>query len=512
MNQPQIKEALEKGIRAARRGRKEPAQRLLGQVVQAEPNNEEAWLWLARVVDQPSDRAACLQRVIEINPNNSWAVEQLAELQNQPSQVEAQTPSMTAESDLEISVMQCPNCGTPFEIHSDDIKSITCNGCQDILDLTQDQLEVLGQNNPSIKPLVPIDLGMEGTFWGETHQVIGWLRYEGRGDGETWQWDEWLMHSASGDLRWLSYSPEEGFTIYKPLEPTAPFDPRMATVLPVPGGQAYVVERAQATIKAIKGEFTWRANVGDEIGYIDAERGDATYSVEYNDEEIDLLGGRRMSEDKVWKTFGREDLASQAKSYKARTSPVINWKPVFGWAALYSFIIMVLAIFIGGCVSNSGSQLYTTETSLSRGETSTRTVGPIRFETDSRVHRLTLEAKTLPSNPVRVNVAMVDSEQKAETSVSLTTKQFRTGGENSLSYLFKPRSRYTQVYLVLTLQDTPPEALPLTVRIEQGVWDASFFFFAATIAFLAGGSFIVLWIIQLFRGNQDSENAEEAPV
>ena len=106
MNEPQVKEALEKGIRAARRGRKEPAQRLLGQVVQAEPNNEEAWLWLARVIDQPADRAACLQRVIEINPNNSWAAEQLAELQSQPVEANAApTPSMSTKSDLEISVL-----------------------------------------------------------------------------------------------------------------------------------------------------------------------------------------------------------------------------------------------------------------------------------------------------------------------------------------------------------------------------------------------------------------------
>lgn len=512
MNQSQIQEALEKGIRAARRGRKEPAQRLLGQVVQAEPDNEEAWLWLVRVIDQPAERAACLQRVIEINPNNTWAANELAAMQSQPAQTTTEAPPTTVTSDLEITVMQCPNCGTPFEIHSDDIKTVVCNSCDDILDLTQDQLAVLGQNNPAIKPLVPIELGMTGTFWKEAHMVVGWLRYEGRGDGETWQWDEWLLHSASGELRWLSYSPEEGFTIYKPLEPTAPFDARMATVIPVPGGQAYVVERAQATIKALKGELSWRAKVGDEIGYLDAERGDAMYSVEYNDEELDLLGGRRISEDKIWKTFGREDLAAQARTYSARSNSVTNWKTVFGWAALYSFIIMILSIGLGACVADSGSQLYIAETSLSRGETSVRTLGPIRFETDNRVHRLILEAKALPDNPVRINVAMVDEDKTEDTSVSLTTKQFRPGGQSSFDYLFKPRSRLSPIYLVLTLQDTPVQAIPLTVRIEQGVWDPDFFYFAAAIGFLACVGFIFFWIVQLFRTNKQDEPEEEAPI
>ena len=81
MDAQQINEALQKGIRAARSGRAEPAQHFLTQVVQADPSNEEAWLWLSRVVDNPVQRAECLQRVLQINPDNRWAAGQLAELQ-----------------------------------------------------------------------------------------------------------------------------------------------------------------------------------------------------------------------------------------------------------------------------------------------------------------------------------------------------------------------------------------------------------------------------------------------
>ncbi len=70
--------SLQKGIRAARRGYKEPAQRLLRQAIQVEPNNEQAWMWLSRVVDVPQQRTECLQRVLSINPDNHWAAEQLA--------------------------------------------------------------------------------------------------------------------------------------------------------------------------------------------------------------------------------------------------------------------------------------------------------------------------------------------------------------------------------------------------------------------------------------------------
>jgi hypothetical protein len=61
---------LEQGISAAITGRREEARALLAQVVEADDRNEQAWLWLAGLVEDPEDIRTCLENVLHLNPNN----------------------------------------------------------------------------------------------------------------------------------------------------------------------------------------------------------------------------------------------------------------------------------------------------------------------------------------------------------------------------------------------------------------------------------------------------------
>ena len=45
----------------------------LAAAVTANPNDEQAWLWLSGVVDSDDDRAVALENVLVINPGNEWA-------------------------------------------------------------------------------------------------------------------------------------------------------------------------------------------------------------------------------------------------------------------------------------------------------------------------------------------------------------------------------------------------------------------------------------------------------
>lgn len=63
------------GIAAAQQGDRERARELLTQAVDAEPNNEEAWMWLASISDYPEELLAFLNKVLSINPYNTRAVE-----------------------------------------------------------------------------------------------------------------------------------------------------------------------------------------------------------------------------------------------------------------------------------------------------------------------------------------------------------------------------------------------------------------------------------------------------
>jgi CheY-like chemotaxis protein len=64
---------LQMGVAAARAHKKARARVLLRAVVEAEPQNEMAWMWLANVAEAPADAASCLEKVLALNPDNQLA-------------------------------------------------------------------------------------------------------------------------------------------------------------------------------------------------------------------------------------------------------------------------------------------------------------------------------------------------------------------------------------------------------------------------------------------------------
>jgi hypothetical protein len=65
--------SLELAITAIRSGRKEEGRQLLNLLIQQNPNNEMAWLWMSSVVNTDEQRARCLYHVLAINPDNNLA-------------------------------------------------------------------------------------------------------------------------------------------------------------------------------------------------------------------------------------------------------------------------------------------------------------------------------------------------------------------------------------------------------------------------------------------------------
>lgn len=75
-----LQDVLDNGIKAARTGDTATARKLLKQVLDEDPNNELALMWLASSVRSPAERRLYLQRVVRINPDNSRARQALAQL------------------------------------------------------------------------------------------------------------------------------------------------------------------------------------------------------------------------------------------------------------------------------------------------------------------------------------------------------------------------------------------------------------------------------------------------
>ena len=75
---------LQQARMAIRIGDRATGQALLHQVVQANPGNETAWLWLSAIIGDSEKEKYCLQRVLVINPDNEKAQEHLAKLDVRP--------------------------------------------------------------------------------------------------------------------------------------------------------------------------------------------------------------------------------------------------------------------------------------------------------------------------------------------------------------------------------------------------------------------------------------------
>jgi len=75
---------LEQAIARIKAGDKVIGREYLADILQVDPQNEKAWLWLAAAVESQERRRYCLERVLEINPANKAAQRGLATLPPKP--------------------------------------------------------------------------------------------------------------------------------------------------------------------------------------------------------------------------------------------------------------------------------------------------------------------------------------------------------------------------------------------------------------------------------------------
>lgn len=101
-------EALKRGVLAYKEGRKDDARRFFEQVIEADEQNEKAWLGLSRVVEDDEERQICLENVLTINPSNETAQKVLSHLTVQQQEA---VPDTEGWQDINAFLLEDP----PFE-------------------------------------------------------------------------------------------------------------------------------------------------------------------------------------------------------------------------------------------------------------------------------------------------------------------------------------------------------------------------------------------------------------
>jgi hypothetical protein len=227
----------------------------------------------------------------------------------------------------------------------------------------------------------------------------------------------------------------------------------------------------------LNGELTWRARVGEQLRYIDAQRDGKQYSVEYSQDEIELLEGISLSAEQVWRAFGREDLVAKAQA----AASARRYNRVLALIAAIFAIVGGLAIM---CATISGNGLMEQTVTLNNGAP-TQQLGPVDVTGAQRPHEVRLRINSLPVNSwAIVSVTALDDR---ENEYYLFAEEFwdeegrdsdgywhETDYEGS--YLFKPENPGQYRFKVeLEEADTEVSSVQVRVQLEENVWLSRYF-------------------------------------
>lgn len=97
MRPSELKAKLQEAITLAQAGQRTEARRLLNEIVEADPTQELAWMWLATVSTDREERIQFLERALALNPNNPTTEQAYTQLTGQPYEP---PPSPATESRL----------------------------------------------------------------------------------------------------------------------------------------------------------------------------------------------------------------------------------------------------------------------------------------------------------------------------------------------------------------------------------------------------------------------------
>lgn len=178
----------------------------------------------------------------------------------------------------ELRSIDCPNCGAGLSVLGGGRVTLhVCGYCGSALDAIEGY-RVLRQFADLKRPASPFAIGMAGTLFGASYQVIGTLGWQESHRGVRWTWVDHLIFSPTHGYAWLTV--ELGHLIYTRRHRAAtrpnwisPAQVESAKTKPevYSDGQSYsYYETSTARITFAEGEFTWRPMVGDQTVTVSA--------------------------------------------------------------------------------------------------------------------------------------------------------------------------------------------------------------------------------------------------
>jgi hypothetical protein len=117
---PEMEQLLQRAITHVNAGELDQGRALLEKILEQDPKNDRAWVWLSGCVDDPMQRRICLQQALSANPGNQAALDGMRVLDGDLVQSSSGRPSLIESRLSAISMgesaanMPAPQAGAPL--------------------------------------------------------------------------------------------------------------------------------------------------------------------------------------------------------------------------------------------------------------------------------------------------------------------------------------------------------------------------------------------------------------
>ena len=120
MSTPEMEQLLQRAVTHVNAGELDQGRALLEKILEQDPKNDRAWVWLSGCVDDPMQRRICLQQALSANPDNQAALDGMRVLDGELVQSSGGRPSLiesrlSAISMGETASMPAPQTAAPFQ-------------------------------------------------------------------------------------------------------------------------------------------------------------------------------------------------------------------------------------------------------------------------------------------------------------------------------------------------------------------------------------------------------------